>query len=366
MENKAESTKSNFMDHNIYAEYMTAILQKQKKLTDGLDVLMNIEYDERYKTPKELIYEENKMKIYHYNQSKAKKKVKVPTLILYAMMNRPYVMDLQSEKSFINKLLDEGLDLYILDWGYPTADDRYITVEDYIEGYLGNAIDFIMEKTGSKQINLLSKCQGGTYGAIYASLYPEKIKNLVTIASPFDFDIEEGLLFKWSKDMDVDSLVDAYGIIPGDFLNACFVSLRPYSLLVDKYIAVVNVLDNPAALKDFLNMESWIFDSPGQAGEAYRKYMKDLWQDNKLIKGEFYLGDKKIDLKNITMPLLNVVGEKDNLIPPSASIPLNDIVASEDKELVKYPLGHAGIVASTLSQKEVAPKVAQWIIKRSK
>lgn len=356
--------EQNVFKNDLYSEYISSIMERQKKMIDGFDTLMNLEYDERFQTPKELVYQEDKMKIYHFLPT-VPTKAKTPTLIVYALMNRPYIMDLQSDKSFIKNLLDKGLDLYIIDWGYPTAEDRYITLEDYIEGYLGNAVDFIRETSGKDKINFLAKCQGGTYCAIYASMYPEKIKNLVTIAAPFEFDIEDGLLYKWSKAMDVDSLVDAYGVVPGDFLNATFVSLRPYTLLVDKYVSMVNSLDNPKVLKDFMSIEQWIFDSPGQAGEAYRKYMKDLWQDNKLIKDEFYLGDKNINLKNITMPLLNVVGERDNLIPPSSSIPLNDKVASKDKELVSYPVGHAGIVASSRSQREIAPKVAEWILKRS-
>ena len=357
--------KQKFTDINeLYEKFFSNAVNKQQKMIDGFEILANIEFDERYKTPKELVYEEDKMKIYHYNPI-SEKKTAIPTLIVYALMNRPYVMDLQSEKSFVRKLLEEGLDLYMLDWGYPTAEDRYITFEDYIEGYLANAVEFLKKKHNVKQINIMSKCQGGTFCAIYASMFPENIKNLVTIASPFDFDIEDGLLFKWAKYMDVDSLVDAFGVVPGQFLNMCFVSLRPYELLFDKYVAIINRLDNPKVLKDFLSVESWIFDSPGQAGEAYRKYMKDLWQDNKLIKGEFKMNGRAIDLKEIKMPLLNIVGEKDNLIPPSSSIPLNDLVASKDKELHSFPLGHAGIVASSLSQKKVAPLVAQWLLSRS-
>ncbi|QUH27192.1 class III poly(R)-hydroxyalkanoic acid synthase subunit PhaC [Serpentinicella alkaliphila] len=346
-------------------EAMSKVLQKQQKLIDGIDVLMNIEYEDHDKTPKELVYQEDKMKLYRYI-STTKPKTKIPTLVVYALMNRSYIMDIQRDKSFIKKLLDEGLDLYIVDWGYPTAEDRYITMEDYIEGYLGNAIDYIRKTHNLDKINIISKCQGGTFCTIYSALYPEKIKNLVTIAAPFDFSTDDGLLFKWAKDMNVDGLVDAYGIVPGTFLNSCFVSLKPYSLLVDKYIGLIDGLDDKNFLSDFLGMEKWLFDSPGQAGEAYRKYMKDLWQDNKLIKGEFTLGGKKVDLKNVTMPLLNVVGDKDNLIVPAASKPLNDAVGSKDKELVTYPVGHAGIVASSRSQKEIAPKVAKWLLDRSK
>lgn len=355
--------ENNFFEGNIFTESMAELIQRQKKMVDGFEVLTNLDFDERFKTPKEIVYEEDKMKIYRFLPT-VPTKAKTPTLLVYAMMNRPYIMDLQSDRSFVKKLLDEGLDLYMVDWGYPTAEDRYITIEDYIEGYLGNAVDFIRESRNKDQINFIAKCQGGTYSTIYSSIYPEKVKNLVTVAAPFEFDIDEGLLYKWTKYMDVDSLVDAYGIVPGDFLNATFVQLRPYTLLVDKYVSVVNSLDNPDRLKNFMSLEQWIFDSPGQAGEAYRQFMKDFWQENKLIKGEFYLGDKKIDLRNVTMPLLNVVGDKDNLIPPASSIPLNDHVGSKDKELVSFPVGHAGIVASGRSQREIVPKIAEWILKR--
>lgn len=352
--------------YEMFENYFEKSLDYQKKMFNGLNVFANLDYDETNKTPKNLVFQMDKMKLYHY-EPMVKKPQSVPVLIVYALMNKQYIMDIQQDKSFVRKLLELGLDLYILDWGYASAEDKYITMEDYIECYLGSAIDFILERNDIPQINLLAKCQGGTYSTIYASLYPDKIKNLVTIAAPFDFDIQDGILFKWSKCFDIDDLVDSYhGLVPGDFLNASFIMLSPYSLSVDKYITMANNFDNPKFLGDFLRMEKWIFDSPAQAGENYRKWMKDLFQDNKLMKNEFYLGDKKIDLKNVTMPLLNIHGSKDNLIPESSSIPLNSLVGSKDKKSISYPVGHAGIVASTRSQNEIVPTIAEWLKKRNK
>lgn len=348
----------------LYESYLKKSFANMEKIYRGIEVLANLDYDETNKTPKDLVFQMDKMKLYHYKPL-VEKLNPVPVLLVYALMNKEYIMDLQQNKSFVKKLLELGLDLYIIDWGYATPEDKYLTMEDYIEGYLGSAIDFVLAERGIKEINFIGKCQGGTFAAIYTSLHPEKIKNLITIAAPFDFDIEDGLLFKWAKFLDFDTLVDTYGLIPGDFLNISFIMLSPYNLSVDKYVNLIDNLDDPESLGDFLRMEKWIFDSPDQAGENYRKWMKDLWQENKLMKNNFYLGDKKIDLKNITMPLLNIYGTKDNLIPASASMPLNDLVGSIDKQSIAYPVGHAGIVASTRSQKEIAPKVAEWIIERS-
>lgn len=350
---------------SMYESSMEKALNYQEKLIKGMEVFSKLDYDDINKTPKDLVLQIDKMKLYHY-KSVVKNPHPIPVLIVYALMNKQYIMDIQPDKSFVKKLVELGLDLYIIDWGYPTAEDRYVTTEDYVEEYLGSCIDYIRQAHKLPAINLLGKCQGGTFSAIYASMYPEKIKNLVTVAAPFDFDIQDGLLFKWSKYMDIDLLVDAYGVLPGDFLNNVFIMLSPYNLAIGKYISIVNNFDDPKALGEFLRMEKWIFDCPDQAGENYRTWMKELWQQNKLIKGEFYLGEKRIDLKNINMPLLNVYGTKDNLIPASSSMPLNALTSSPDTESVSYPVGHAGIVASSLSQKEIAPKITAWIKERKR
>ena len=357
-----DATQSFF---SMYESAMEKALQYQEKLIKGMEVFHKLNYEDINKTPKDLVLQIDKMKLYRYKPV-VKNPHPIPVLITYALMNKPYIMDIQPDKSFVKKLVELGLDLYIIDWGYPTAADRYVTTVDYIEGYLGTCIDRIRKTHKLPAINLLGKCQGGTFAAIYAALYPEKIKNLVTVASPFDFDIADGLLFKWSKYMDIDLLVDAYGVIPGSFLNNVFIMLSPYNLAIGKYINIVNSFDDPKALGEFLRMEKWIFDCPDQAGENYRTWMKEMWQQNRLIKGEFHLGEKKVDLKNITMPLLNIHGTKDNLIPASSSMPLNALTASNDSESVSYPVGHAGIVASTLSQKEIAPKIAAWIKERKR
>ena len=350
---------------SMYEGAMGNALNYQEKLIKGMEVFRTLNYDDINKTPKDLVLQIDKMKLYRY-KSVVKNPHPMPMLIVYALMNKQYIMDIQPDKSFVKKLVELGLDVYIIDWGYPTAADKYVTTEDYIEEYLGSCVDFIRETHKLPAINLLGKCQGGTFAAIYTSLYPEKIKNLVTVAAPFDFDIEEGLLFKWSKSLDIDLLIDAYGVLPGAFLNNVFIMLSPYNLAIGKYINILNSFDDPKALGEFLRMEKWIFDCPDQAGENYRTWIKELWQQNKLIKGEFHLGAKRVDLKNITMPLLNIHGTKDNLIPASSSIPFNGLTASKDNESVSYPVGHAGIVASTLSQKEIVPKITAWIKERKR
>jgi polyhydroxyalkanoate synthase len=337
----------------------------QKKLSEGIRNLLSIEEVNVEAAPKKLIYTEDKMKLYHYVSATKKTICPIPTLVTYALVNRQYMMDLQQDRSVICSWLDQGLDIYIIDWGYPDKADKYLSMEDYIDGYMNTAIDLVRERSGQEQINLLGVCQGGTFSVIYSALYPEKIKNLVTMVAPIDFHVTDGLLNVWSKYIDVDLLVDAYGVIPGDFLNIGFLMMRPFQLMLDKYVGFTENLDNPDLLRDFLRMEKWIFDSPSQAGATFSKFIEDLYKKNLLVQNKLELGGRLVDLKKVTMPLLNVFAEKDHLVPPSSSRPLNELVGSKDTETLSFPGGHIGIYVSSKSQKEVAPAVAKWLLKRS-
>jgi polyhydroxyalkanoate synthase len=343
---------------------LNEMLEMQKKFVKGIDVLINMEDVESDKTHKELLYQEDKMKLYHYTPL-VENPCPVPTLIVYALVNRQYMMDIQQDRSVIKNLLELGLDVYIIDWGYPSPEDMYLTMDDYINGYIDNAVNHILQETGSEKLNIIGVCQGGTMSVIYSSLNTQKVKNLVTMVTPIDFDIDDALLFVWGKDLNIDNMVDAYGVVPGSFMNSGYMMLKPFQLMLDKYMGVIENMDNPEVMKNFMRMEKWIFDSPGQAGETLRQFVKDLYQQNKLVKGELEIGGEKIDLNNITMPLLNIYAEHDHLVPPSSSKPLSDLVSSTDKETISFPVGHIGMYVSSKSQNEIAPKLASWLMKRS-
>ncbi len=339
----------------------------QKKIIRSVDVLLNLDDPKSDLTPKELVYQEDKMKLFHYKPL-TKKVNKVPTIIIYALVNRQYMMDIQQDRSFIKNLLEMGLDLYIVDWGYPTAQDKYITLDDYIDVYIENAVNEVLKRTGQEKLNILGVCQGGTFAAIYAALNPDKVKNLVTMVAPIDFEAGAagGLLFKWSQDMDIDNLVDSMGIIPGNLLNIGFDMLKPFQLMVDKYVGMVDNLQNAESAANYVRMDRWVLDSPGQAGEAYRRFIKELYQENRLVKGTLQIGGRTVDLKRIIMPVLTIYGEHDHIVPPSATKPLNDYVGSADKELAGYPVGHIGMYVSADAQHLIAPGIGEWLGRRDK
>jgi polyhydroxyalkanoate synthase len=335
-----------------------------EKTIKGLQTISTIEKIDVGTAPKELVFEEDKLQLYHYVQE-GKVTCKVPVLIVYALVNRQYMLDLQPDRSLIRKLLQKGLDIYIIDWGYPTKQDMYVTLDDYIDEYLNDCVDFITKTTPAKKVNLMGICQGGTFSTIYAALYPEKVQNLVTLVTPIDFDTHDALLFSWSDYMDADKLAEVFRVVPGEFLNAGFLMMAPFTLNIRKYVEMIDIMEDREKLLNFLRMEKWIFDSPGQAGAAYSRFIKEMYQQNKLVKGSFQINGKKVDLKNITMPLLNIYASTDHLVPPSSTKPLNDLVGSTDKSLYEFKGGHIGVFVGSKSQKELAPNISKWLHDRS-
>lgn len=339
------------------------MVEQVNTVSDAMRNLSDIKDVDIATAPKEVVWEDGKVKLFHFKREDAPK-AKTPVLISYALVNRWEMMDLQPNRSFIRKLISEGMDVYVIDWGYASVVDRYKTMEDYILGNINDCVDFVRRDSGQEAINLMGVCQGGTFSLMYSALYPQKIKNLITLVTPVDFDNEEGLLFKWAKDLDVDAIVDGFGgVVPGDFLNTGFDLLKPMNK-VRKYLALPQTMQRSDRLMNFLRMEHWVADSPAQAGATYGRFIKDMYQKNLLIKGEFKLDGRKVDLANITMPILTIYAKSDHIVPPATTKPINDLVSSKDKELLEFPGGHIGVFVGSRSQNLLTPAVAKWLMDR--
>ena len=327
------------------------------------DVLLEPLDTEIAVTPYDVVYEEDRVKLKHYKPT-VDIQLKMPLLVVYALINRETMLDLQPERSVVQNFLQEGIDVYMIDWGYPARKDRYLTIDDHVNGYMDNIVNFILDKHNLDKIHLMGICMGGTFCVIYAALHPEKIKNLVTTVTPTNFDTDQGLLHIWMKDMDVDRIVDTYGNIPGDIMNMGFLLLNPARLVIDKYVGFMENMANKKFVENFVRMEKWIFDSPDVPGETFRQFIRDCYQKNLLIQSKMKVGGKRVDLKKITMPILNYYGKYDHLVPPEACELLTRRVGSKDTENICLDTGHIGIYVSSRCQKEFAPRISRWLKER--
>ena len=339
-------------------------MQMQAKLGAGLGTLREVEDVSYGATEREEVWRDGKVVLYRF-RGETKPTAKVPVLISYALVNRPYMVDLQSDRSIVKGLLARGEDVYIIDWGYPDRSDRYLTLEDYIERFLGGAVAHLSGAFGMDAINLLGICQGGAFALCYAALHPDKVRNLVTMVTPVDFHTDDNMLSNWVRDLDADLFVDTLGNVPADVMNYCYLMLKPFRLNLQKYVGLVDILDDKNAVEDFLRMEKWIFDSPDQAGEAFRQFIKQFYQANGFVNGGITIGDKDVHLGMVGMPVLNIFAEQDHLVPPASSKAMKELVGSDDYTELSFRGGHIGIYVSGRAQKEVPQTIHDWLAKRS-
>ena len=244
-------------------------------------------------SPKEQVWQSGKLRLYRYRPI-ARPAGQVPVLIVYALVNRPYMMDLQEDRSLIRGLLAAGLDVYLIDWGYPDGADRYTTLADYIDDYLGGCVQWILNTQRLDALNLLGVCQGGVFSLCYAALYPGRVRNLITMVTPVDFHTPSDLLSKWVAKIDVAAWVGE-GNVSGDTLNQLFLSLMPFRLTQQKYVDLLAGIPDRARIENFMRVEQWIFDSPDQAGAAFGEFVQWFYQENRLMRGRLEIAGRKVD-----------------------------------------------------------------------
>lgn len=323
-------------------------------------LLSNIENIKTGLTEFEIIKETPLYRLLHYKPIK-EQTYPYPLLIVYALINKSYIFDLQQNKSWVKNLLEQGINVYLLDWKSPSKLDKYTTIDDYVNFFIYECIENIKSIENVEQISLQGYCMGATMSLMYASLYQKNVKNLITIAPIVDAEKDKSVIRNMAHYMDIDKILSYHENFPYELLYLVFASLKPFKQGVSKYLNLFNNLEDENFVQNFLRIEKWLYDTPPIAGEAFRQWVKDIYQKNLFAKNKMIIGESKINLSNIKIPLLNLVAEADHLVTPECSISLNNLVSSSDKSLMTFPTGHVGLVASGFSQKIVLPKIGKWI-----
>jgi polyhydroxyalkanoate synthase len=315
-------------------------------------------------TPNEIVLDAKMYRLLHYRPM-VSRTAKTPVLVVYALINKSYILDLQPDKSWIRNLLNQGFDIYLIDWKTPNQVDKYVSFDDYVNGYIDDCVEFVRTKSSIDKLTLHGYCMGATMSVIYTTLHQDKIRNLATIAPVFDAEKDVTVLANFSKHIDGEKILNFVGNLPYEQLYACYSALKPFKQGVNKYFNLVENIDNEEFVQNFLRIEKWLYDTPPIAGETFRQWVVDIYQKNLLAANEMKIGSEVVDLSKIQIPLLNIVAEEDHLVSPQCSAPLNDAVSSLDKRLMRFHTGHVGLIASSYSQNNVLPKVGQWIKARS-
>jgi polyhydroxyalkanoate synthase len=321
-------------------------------------------------TPRQKVWTLNKAALYRYTPVvPPEERHGVPLLLIFALMNRSSILDLRPGNSFVEHMLQKGYDVYLLDWGAPGPEDAGMGLADYVLEYIPRAVRKLKSVSGSDTFNLLGWCIGAMLSTLYASLRPnDGLKSLILLTAPLDFTDKDQISLAGmveEKYFDVDLLLQAYGNMPAGVIDYGAKMLKPVENFVGGYVKLFDILDNPKAIESWHAMNTWVNDAIPLSGAAYRQFIVDFYRGNKLINGTLTIRGEKVDLRNLRASLLNVIAEDDHITPPCQSARLLDKVGSSDKQVLRVPGGHIGVMAGSAASKNTWPKVESWIAAHS-
>jgi len=317
-------------------------------------------------TPKDVVWIKNKTKLYRYVNPKGYK-YRTPLLMIYALINKAYILDLVPGMSLIEYLVDQGFDVYLLDWGDFDWEDRNLNYSDFIYDYIARAVRKVCQISRVDELSILGYCMGGTMTSMYTSLFPRPtVKNLIYLAVPTDFT-DAGVSSVWleSSVFDVDMVTDTFELIPKEFIDFGVKLLNPVNNFVSTYTRLWKNIDESVPIAAWKALDKWVNDNTNFPGRAYRQWIKYLYQQNLLVKDQFIMRGQVVKLSNIKSNMLLLVGEKDHIVAPHQSTPILDLISSKDKTYREYKVGHGGLVFGSRAKKEVFPDILQWLGERS-
>lgn len=314
------------------------------------------------RTDSEIIQMDDDYHLLHYKSNNTNKKT--PILIVYSLINRHYILDLLPKVSVVRHFIDAGYDVYATDWETPSNFEKDMTLQHYIHVHVENAVNKVREITGSEKVTLFGYCWGGIFSLIFSAMHPDLVKNLILHATPLDLEKPDTVIEKWTQKIKPDVMVEKLGNVPGQLLNIAFSFRNPLETMLKypNYFQKPRTVDE---IKQFFAIEGWLYDSRPISGRVYSEIIKKIYQQNELIQGKMEVGGKIVDLLNLTMPVLNIVGTNDDLVPPDSSKYVMCDIPSSDKELIEFPTGHVGLCISNKAHKDLWPKVVDWVNKRS-
>lgn len=331
--------------------------------TSNLALALSV-YRELDSTPYDVVWQQGKTRLLHY-KGYGDTSSKPPILIVYAMINRYHIMDISKEKSVVKRLMENGLDVYLLDWGHASYPEDVLSLKYYIE-CIDESIKKILEISKYDKVSLLGYCWGGIPALIYASLHKERLSSLIVMATPVDTSKDDGILAKWAKLIDAKRLVAEYGHMNGQILDIAFFMRNPIRYGILKYISLWKRFNDRSFIDTFVAVERWLYNTPFVPGKLYEQIIEECYKKNILVHDRAELDGISFSLRSIDdIPLLTIVAENDDLTSPESTIAVNYHVSSKDKSILKIPGGHVGLCISTAAHKNLWPEVARWVINKS-
>jgi polyhydroxyalkanoate synthase subunit PhaC len=316
-------------------------------------------------TPKDIVWTHRKTTLYRYRSEN--RRHAIPVLLVFALINRPDIFDLRPGGSFVEFLLGEGFDVFLIDWGYPEEEDADVGLDDYVCDELAWGIREVLRASGQEELSLLGWCIGGTLCLLYGGLCAENpVRNMALLTTPVD--TRGSLYANWvgRDSFDVDYVADGYRAIPGPAIDLANKMMKPVTNYWTTYRRLwEGVVAGEPRREAYQAMARWVADNPPFPARAYRDWITTMYKANALVRGRMRLRGQRVELSRIDQSLLVVTAGADHIAPPEGTHPLLELVSSEDVTRLDRPGGHIGLMAGSKARKEIWPDIAAWLAERS-
>ena len=317
-------------------------------------------------TPRQLVWRKNKAQLYRYLRE-TPPRYRTPVFLVLPLINRAYIRDLRPGASLVEHLLQQGFDVFLLDWGIPGDEDRDLDITALLTRYLPRALRKASEAAGHVPLTVLGYCIGGTLAACYTALYPHQpveVRNLVLFTTPIDFSDagKFGVLTRKGV-FPVEQLTSTLPLVPGQMPDLGSKLLNPLPTTIGTYVRLWERLaDDGFDISAWQAMYRWVNEGVPFPSAAYRQWIVDFYQDNKLIRGRLEIGGRVVRLGNIRCPLLNVAASADEIAPRATTRAIINQVSSTDAQEIVLQGGHVGIVVGRAAKNGLWPRVTEWLI----
>lgn len=341
-------------------------------------------------TPFATIYQHGLLKLRHYPPLEADEielgdssmpvdsnRHRTPVVLVPPLAASTLIFDLLPQRSLVRFLLAKGYPVYLVDWGEPHRAHSHLGVREYTMEMLPSALAEVRSHSGEEQLSLFGYCMGGLFCLIYAGvMHDERIRNIVTVASPIDMhdstlaaqilvllNTPTHLVRKYT-DLRMHDVNPSYLQIPGFLNSLMFKMTNPVGSLLTYWDLLINLAD-----RDYVEVHTttsrWFDHMLDYPGGIVQDFFVKVGLDNALAKGRIQLGDSEADFDRIDCSLLAIAGETDNMVGINSARKVLDVVASEDKEFVTAPGGHAGVFAGGKAPANTWAIAADWLADRS-
>ncbi|HTY54892.1 MAG TPA: alpha/beta fold hydrolase [Candidatus Binataceae bacterium] len=343
--------------------FMEGAIRSLDGFRRGLSDCYPMEDDPPPNNPYSVIYEGGKVRLRHY-RARGLVRRETPLLMVYALIKRPFILDLMPGRSVVETMINSGFEVYMIDWIPPSRADSWRGFDAYVNQDIDNAVRAVQLREGVEQISLLGYCFGGMLSTMYTALHQDVIKNFIPLTLPLDMSVREiplNSLLDRITDETLDLITKVYGNCPASIMKAGFTSMSPVHHALDKYVGLYRNKQSKGYAEMFDLFEHWMNNDVPLAGQIFRELANDIGKKNLLAQSRFVAGGNRVELKDINCPVLNVVAQWDDVVDPKSSLPFIDLISSRDKANVVFPTGHVGAVVSSAAQKKLWPQVATWL-----